>query len=158
LSVVKLEKRKGLVLDVSAVDILDGTPVLDLKPYVPYTDRVPEANGGWPELAESPTYRVVFTPTAQTHLAFLGTLGEELHEELRRVLAAGPKQPQYRRIRRVEDGYLIAIRDWRISFQATADVVTVTHLTSGYSESHLAENPSAELDVHREFVTFTGKA
>lgn len=155
LSLVKLEKRKGLVLEVSALDILDGTPVLDLKPYVPYTDCVPEANGGWPELADSPTFHVAFTPTAQAQLEFLGSLGKELEHELKRVLAAGPKQPQYRRIRRLEDGFLIAIRDWRISFRATHDEVTVTHLTSGYSPQHLAEDPSSELDVHREFSAFT---
>lgn len=47
LSVVKLEgieEIEGkLLLNLSGVDLLDGTPVLDIKPYVPYVDRVPEA-------------------------------------------------------------------------------------------------------------------
>lgn len=152
LSVVKLERRKGLILEVSGLDLLDGTPVLDLKPYVPYTDRVEEANGGWPEQSESPTFHVAFTDTARTHLAFLGTLGSELEGELTRVLSLGPKQPKYRRIRRLDDGFRIAIRDWRIFFQASADTVTITHVRSGYSAAHLATDPSPDLDVHRAFV------
>src|SRR5262245_42053141 len=40
LSVVKLEAVSGLTLEVSALDILDGTPVLDLKPYIPYADAI----------------------------------------------------------------------------------------------------------------------
>lgn len=47
LSVVRLLRVEGLVLRVRGVDMLDGTPVLDLKPYVPYADRVDDARAGW---------------------------------------------------------------------------------------------------------------
>jgi len=47
LSVVRLDRVEGLVLHVRDVDMLDGTPVLDVKPYVPYTDSVPHARVGW---------------------------------------------------------------------------------------------------------------
>ena len=47
LSVVRLDRVEGLVLHIRDVDMLDGTPVLDVKPYVPYTDSVPEARVGW---------------------------------------------------------------------------------------------------------------
>src|SRR5690606_2334958 len=47
LSVVKLEGRKGLLLEVSGLDILDGSPVFDLKPYVAYTDALSGAAQGW---------------------------------------------------------------------------------------------------------------
>ena len=52
LSCVKLEEfrvddRLGPVLDVSGMDLLDGTPIYDIKPYLPYTDAHPEAAGGF---------------------------------------------------------------------------------------------------------------
>lgn len=52
LSVVELEKidyeaKGGPELHVKGVDLLDGTPILDLKPYIPYADSVPHANAGW---------------------------------------------------------------------------------------------------------------
>lgn len=47
LSVVRLLGVKGRTLRVRGLDMLDGTPVLDLKPYVPYADSIPGATNGW---------------------------------------------------------------------------------------------------------------
>jgi tRNA-Thr(GGU) m(6)t(6)A37 methyltransferase TsaA len=47
LSLVKLEKVTGNILEVSGIDILDGTPLLDIKPYVPKFDRAADGRGGW---------------------------------------------------------------------------------------------------------------
>ena len=49
LSVVRLDGVAGLSLHVRDVDMIDGTPVLDLKPYVPYADAFPDARTGWLE-------------------------------------------------------------------------------------------------------------
>jgi len=47
LSVVRLVRREGPVLHVAGVDILDGTPLLDVKPYVPDFDAFPSSKAGW---------------------------------------------------------------------------------------------------------------
>lgn len=47
LSAVELVKIDGRTLHLRGVDLLDGTPVLDIKPYVPYADAFPDANAGW---------------------------------------------------------------------------------------------------------------
>ena len=47
LSVVKLEEVKGNILEVSEVDVLDGTPLLDIKPFVPLFDNRSDAKSGW---------------------------------------------------------------------------------------------------------------
>jgi tRNA-Thr(GGU) m(6)t(6)A37 methyltransferase TsaA len=49
LSVVRLVRREAVVLHVAGIDVLDGTPLLDIKPYVPLFDAVPEAAMGWLE-------------------------------------------------------------------------------------------------------------
>ena len=49
LSVVRLVRREGHVLHVDGIDVLDGTPLLDIKPYVPPFDAFPEATMGWLE-------------------------------------------------------------------------------------------------------------
>lgn len=49
LSVVRLVRREGRVLHVEGIDVLDGTPLLDVKTYVPKFDAVPEATLGWLE-------------------------------------------------------------------------------------------------------------
>ena len=52
LSVVKLVRREGSVLFIQNVDVLDETPLLDVKPYVPAFDRVEQASSGWLEKAQ----------------------------------------------------------------------------------------------------------
>jgi len=47
LSIVNLLKRNGNVLEVGAIDVIDGTPLLDIKPYIPRFDCFPEASEGW---------------------------------------------------------------------------------------------------------------
>jgi tRNA (Thr-GGU) A37 N-methylase len=47
ISVVKLEQVKGNILEISEVDILDGTSLIDIKPFVPLFDNVLDASSGW---------------------------------------------------------------------------------------------------------------
>lgn len=47
LTVVRLLKRQGIRLEVAGIDVLDGTPLLDIKPYIPRFDCYPEASEGW---------------------------------------------------------------------------------------------------------------
>jgi tRNA-Thr(GGU) m(6)t(6)A37 methyltransferase TsaA len=47
LSAVRLLRVEGLTLHVRGVDLLDGTPILDIKPYIPYADAFPESRAGW---------------------------------------------------------------------------------------------------------------
>ena len=47
LSAVRILGVEGLVIHVERIDLLDGTPILDLKPYVPYADAFPDARAGW---------------------------------------------------------------------------------------------------------------
>ena len=67
LSAVELVKVEGRTLHLRGVDLLDGTPVLDIKPYVPYADAFPEAKAGWID---------------------------ELDEKLGRHSAPGPRKPR----------------------------------------------------------------
>lgn len=47
LSVVRLLRREGDILHVGGIDVLDGTPLIDIKPYIPRFDCHPEASAGW---------------------------------------------------------------------------------------------------------------
>ncbi len=47
LSAVRLVRVEGCDLHVKGIDLIDGTPILDLKPYVPYADAFPQAKAGW---------------------------------------------------------------------------------------------------------------
>ncbi|MCK7574984.1 MAG: tRNA (N6-threonylcarbamoyladenosine(37)-N6)-methyltransferase TrmO [Chromatiales bacterium] len=59
---------RGLALRLRGVDMLDGTPVLDIKPYVPYADAIPEARGGFAVAPPPDPREVRFSPTADADL------------------------------------------------------------------------------------------
>ena len=167
LSVVKLERVEGRVLHVRGMDMIDGTPVLDLKPYVPYTDHV-EANSGWLETIGSPKdpgpqFQVDFGADARTQLEWLKVQASlDLEDAIVRILSAGPVPHPYRRIKRDGAGYRLGLRDWRVRFELDGKRVHVSSLASGYKASVLAD-PNAEaktetaLEVHRAFVAAFGR-
>lgn len=64
---IDLEAEGGPEIHVGAVDLIDGTPVLDVKPYIPYADSVPEAKAGWAS-EPIPRFNVEFTKQAMTDL------------------------------------------------------------------------------------------
>jgi tRNA-Thr(GGU) m(6)t(6)A37 methyltransferase TsaA len=60
ISIVKLEKRNRNILEVSEIDVLSDTPLIDIKPYIPRFDYRDDANNGWTEklqLREKPSDR-----------------------------------------------------------------------------------------------------
>lgn len=67
LSLVKLEKVGKGFLEISGLDLVDGTPVLDVKPYLPYVESLPEAKGGFAEEAPE-TLEVHFPADLKTDL------------------------------------------------------------------------------------------
>jgi len=93
LSSVRLERiewhtDEGPVLHVAGVDLMDGTPILDIKPYIPYTDSHAEASGGF-------TDDIVTTPLGVVIPAeLLGKVFPAKLQALREVLANDPR-PSY---------------------------------------------------------------
>lgn len=68
LSVFKLidisRRANKLFLDVSGTDLVDGTPIIDIKPYLRYADSIPDAQGGYVDLIPKPQLSVVFSDLA----------------------------------------------------------------------------------------------
>lgn len=156
LSAVRLTSVEGLVVRVRDVDLVDGTPILDIKPYIAYADAFPDASTGWLGAPEDPraAWRVGFGPEAEAQLAFLdGAHAVGLRQRLVDALALGPHPHPYRRIKRGSDGSsVVAAKDWRARFEfdATASTITVVAIHSGYREREIETDPA--LDLHRAFV------
>ncbi len=156
LSVLRLDRVEGLNLFVRDVDLLDGTPVLDIKPYVPYTDAHPESGSGWlQERDPRPVHAVRFTAGAEEQLAWIGARSAlPLRERVEATLQLGPQPHPYRRIRQGKDGVMtLAVQDWRIDFRVDGLQIEVMVVRSGYRPSQLekASEATAPLALHREF-------
>jgi tRNA-Thr(GGU) m(6)t(6)A37 methyltransferase TsaA len=164
MSAVRLERIDGLTLHILDADMLDGTPVLDLKPYVPYTDAHPDAGNGWLDDAGAVgagqpvdpvrAYDVSFDALAAEQARWIeARTGLAIEERIRSTLALGPEPHPYRRIRRVSDGGIqLAVKEWRVRFAVDGRAVRVIEIASGFRVSQLAaETGDDVLQAHREF-------
>ncbi len=155
LSAVKIVRVEGLVVHVSDLDLLDGTPVLDLKPYVPYADAHPDARSGWLEARDPrPTWAVTFSGEALAQLSWLKERGVDLRAGLEAALSLGPQPHAYRRIRPFAGGLRLALKEWRADFTALGTTLHVATLRSGYRPRQLESD--ASLQLHRDFVAAFG--
>ena len=154
LSALRLTRVEGLVLHVEDIDLLDGTPVLDIKPYVAFTDALPDASAGWLTSPDDPgpSFTVEVSELARAQLDFLADHGVELEPRVRAVLSTGPSPHAYRRIRRddASGAWMLAVKDWRVTFRVEGTTVAVEHITTGYRPSQLFGTEAPE--VHRAFV------
>lgn len=160
LSCLPLVAVRGRVLEVAQADLLDGTPILDLKPYLPYADARPQATTGW--VGEAPAeYSVTWVDPARAQRAWLLAHGVDLTPvDGMLALRARP-----RRGHRVVDGATLpdgvtsaclASGTWRVHFlrDEAARAVTICSIASGHDAATLAGAPSRWTDVavHREFL------
>ena len=157
LSCVSLQEVRGLELVVSGHDLLDGTPILDIKPYLPYADAFPEASCGWTDIPGEVRYDVRFAPEAEDRLAWLEQNGLPcLRGFIQDRLCLEPLNP---RRSRLLDGFrpgehVLAYRTWRVPFVLDGTTVTALSVLSGYTPTELAapDDPYRDKELHRRFL------
>lgn len=157
MSVLRLKSIEGLRLHVLDVDIVDNTPILDIKPYVAYADAHPEATSGWlgsDNTIEDPDpgYEVRFSDRALAQAVWIHNAGgPDLHAAASATLSLGPQPHAYRRIKREGASLCLAIKDWRVRFQVEGRVVSVESIGSGYRPKQLAQPDTPTLALHARF-------
>ena len=124
LSCVKLEAiqqdaKLGTVLIVSGADLMDGTPIYDIKPYLPYADCHPEATGGFAHEVKDHAVEVVIPEE------MLAKIPADKQEALQGVLAQDPR-PGYQKDPERVYGFTFA--GMEVRFRVAEDVLTVTEI------------------------------
>ena len=163
MTAVRLERVDGLVLHVRDLDLVDGTPVLDIKPYIPYADAFPDAATGWLEGRDPrAAWSVTFEPLAIEELAWIATeTGLDLRARVEAALSLGPQPHAYRRIKETSDGgRVLAVKAWRARFHVEEDArrLVVERISSGYRPREIAEGREPAHAVHRAFVERFGSS
>ena len=113
---IELHPALGPVLHVAGADLMDGTPVYDIKPYLPYADCRPEATGGFADAHARKTLAVEIPPD------LLAQIPEDRRDALVQVLAQDPR-PSYQ-----EDPgrlYGMSFAGVEIKFTVQGDALTV---------------------------------
>jgi tRNA-Thr(GGU) m(6)t(6)A37 methyltransferase TsaA len=132
LSAVTLEKvdcQAGhCQLHLRGADLLDGTPVLDIKPYLPYADALPEARGGFADKAPASDLKVQFSELAEAQCEALEqTTYPGLRLLIEQILQADPR-PAYYLGREQQQSFGMRLYDFDLQWQVAGSEITVTAL------------------------------
>ena len=133
LSVVRLtgirKEKKGLFLEIAEIDLLDKTPVIDIKPYIPYSDSVPGASGGFIPPPESVEREVLFTEAAaQTCSEYEQRTGRRLRSLIAETMGQDPRPASQRHQTRE---YGMALWDVNVRWQAQGERFLVLLIEEG---------------------------
>jgi len=131
LSVLELERvvaEPGRVeLHLKGVDLMDGTPVLDIKPYLPYVDSLPDAAGGFAPDAPAARFEVRFSPGALDVCATAGGRAPGMEVLIRQILGHDPRPAYYGK----DDSkrtFGMRLFDYDVKWEVAGDAVCVTDI------------------------------
>jgi tRNA-Thr(GGU) m(6)t(6)A37 methyltransferase TsaA len=130
MSAVKLEGieyRNGqLSLLLAGIDLLDGTPIIDIKPYLPYSDSMPDASAGFADTRPETQMTVEFSPQA---IEFVNaqTQYPDLHDFIANVLKQDPR-PAYKKQKDGEQSYGMTLYNYNIRWQVNGEHNVVTSI------------------------------
>lgn len=116
-------------LIVAGVDLVDATPILDIKPYLPYADCAPAASSGYIDQAEIAKLRVELTPQAECDLQQIEVIHSDFRPLLCEILAQDPR-PAYKQKGQDEKSYALQLYrfdvHWRVNDKGV-EVMKITH-------------------------------
>ncbi len=120
-------KNRSLHIKISGMDLLDGTPVLDIKPYIPYADSIPNADGGYASEKPKQGLIVEFSDAAEKKISAFEAERENLRSLIVQVLSLDPR-PAWGINTLDQKQYGATIFDINIKFQVHGEAVLVTEL------------------------------
>ena len=125
--------KEGPVLYVSGCDLMDGTPIYDIKPYLPYTDSHPDASGGFTDTLADRSLEVSISDD------LLSVIPEDKRETLIGVLAQDPR-PSYQNDPQRKYGFSFA--DFEVGFKVEKNTLTVIKFEKNIKKLELFHNSS----------------
>lgn len=160
LTCARLLNIQGRTLEIAEFDLLDQTPVYDIKPYIAYADSFPEARSGWIDSLNSDHFELEWSPSSLEKLEWLKSQMPQLESALKTQLMDSPLDTVRKRVKLESDHYaVLSYRTWRIKFEVDAKQVRVLDIYSGYSRDELSTgtDPYADKELHRQFLNAFSK-
>lgn len=132
LSVVELKSiervENKIVLTVMGGDFLDETPVIDIKPYIPYVDSIGTANSGYAAEKPDTKFDVVFTEDVQVELNKAQEKYPRISHIVTEILKLDPR-PAYHEKKQIKKEFAIKLYDYDLKWYVDEKTITVTALT-----------------------------
>ncbi|EFE96099.1 tRNA (N6-threonylcarbamoyladenosine(37)-N6)-methyltransferase TrmO [Serratia odorifera] len=116
-----------VVLELGSLDLVDGTPVVDIKPYLPFAESQPQAIAGFAQDAPPADMPVCFSPQAEQQLNDNLTRYPNLRRFISQVLAQDPR-PAYRKGEKTDRDYAVWLLDFNVRWRVVDEVSEVLSL------------------------------
>lgn len=116
-----------IFLQLSNLDLVDGTPIVDIKPYIPYADAKPDALAGFAQLSPEPLMEVQFSEQAQQMINKVHIHYPELEQLICEVLQQDPR-PAYKKNKADSKTYAVHLSDFNISWVNKGRITTVINI------------------------------
>ena len=126
LKAVRCQKSQ-VILELGSLDLVDGTPIVDIKPYLPFAEALPSARAGFAQHAPAADMPVRFSDHAQQQLVRHQQRYPQLARFIRQVLAQDPR-PAYRQGEEPDREYAVWLLDFNVRWRVTAEGTEVVAL------------------------------
>lgn len=147
MSVVKLDGirqekltdgSRHVIIDISGLDLLNGTPIVDIKPYLPYCDNIEDASAGFAQNEPLTDLKINFSPFVELELVKYLPQFPELQQLICQVLAQDPR-PAYKKNKGDDKVYGMSLYQFNIQWQMSSltdiNVINITVNTSSTSDT-----------------------
>jgi len=153
MSCVKLERISGNKIYIMDSDILNNTPVLDIKPYISDYDSFPDASRGWLDNIQKDNYSVKYTEEAGIKIRFLKNHNTDLTGAISSQLAFNPFDQTRKKFESGDEGLIFRFKTWKIHFEIDSEIITILNIYSGYNDYNevYGNDTSSDLEVHKKF-------
>ncbi len=155
ISCVKLTKIDGRKIYIEDHDLLDATPVYDIKPYVPYADSYPHAATGWLKEIPAPMQIEVGNECAASFAWVKEHSGLDILADVLAILKKKAYPSPSNRIKQIDkQTHVLAFKSWRVTYsmQDEQNKILLTSLQSGYLNDIPLEQRGDDYALHQEFL------
>jgi len=157
LSCVSLLEVKGRELVIDKCDLLHHTPILDIKPYLPYADAFPLSKQGWIANEKPHQYTIIWIERSEKQAIFIEKkTGLAIRDTILQRLSENPLPFPGHRIKQISlSAYVLAFKTWRIHYSIANFEVTIEKITSGYDQETLEGKKTSrwpDVSVHQSFI------
>jgi tRNA-Thr(GGU) m(6)t(6)A37 methyltransferase TsaA len=118
---------QNVILQLGSLDLVDGTPVVDIKPYLPFAESHPDARAGFAQHAPDSSMPVEFLPQAEIQLAEHAGQYPHLRRFITQVLGQDPR-PAYRKGEAADRDYAVRLLEFNVRWRVTGSLNQVLSL------------------------------
>ncbi|CAQ82757.1 MULTISPECIES: tRNA (N6-threonylcarbamoyladenosine(37)-N6)-methyltransferase TrmO [Photorhabdus] len=121
--------KGNVTLELGSMDLVDGTPVIDIKPYLPFAECQPHAIAGFAQEAPPADMDVIFSPAAEQQLILIQSTYPNLRRFISQVLAQDPR-PAYRREESKNREYAVHLLNFNVRWKVCGTLTEVVSIES----------------------------